>query len=105
MAAAAVGEKWQYVRTSYVAEKFPTELPCISFDKIIITINTVVVVVVTDFSDSEHRPRRILNLRIGGYGDRFRLRPDFKMSRWPSRRLFLLLLCDSFNTGGGCGFM
>ena len=108
MAAAAVGEIWQYVRTSYGADILPTESPCISLYKIIIIIIItiiVVVVVVTDFSASQPRLRRLVYRRSRGYGDTFRLRPDFQISRWQRRRqLFLLLLRVSFSTGGGCGF-
>jgi len=117
MAAAAVGEKWQYVRTSYGADilslptdNLRTERPCISLDKIIITsIIIVVVVVVNDFSDSEPRLRRLVFRRTGGYGDRFRLRFDFEMSRLHRRRwrifiiIILLLLRDSFSTAE-CAF-
>ena len=74
---------------------------------IINIIIVVVIVIVTDFSDSEPRLRRLLFRRSGGYGDRFRLRAHFEMSRWQRRRrrlfLLLLLLRDSFSTGG-CGF-
>jgi len=109
MVASAVREIWQYVRTSYGTVILPTERPCISLDKIIITIKIiviyVVVVVITDFSDSEPWLRRFVFRRIGGCGKRFRLRPDFEMSRWQRwrrRRLFLLLLLlrESFSTGG-----
>jgi len=95
MAEAAVVEIWQYVRTSFGAD--------ILLDKIIITIIIIIVVVVvfTDFSDSVPRLRRLVYRRTGGYGDRFRLRPDFEMSRRQRRRrrkLFLLLR-DSLSTG------
>jgi len=80
MTAPVVGKVWQYLRTSYWAEILPTERPCISLDKIIIII-IVVVVDVIDFSDNEPRLRRILYRQSGGYGDRFRLRHNFEMSR------------------------
>jgi len=57
MAAAAVGEAWQYVRTSYGDDILPTECPCISLDKINIITIIIVVVVVTDFS--------VVNLGLG----------------------------------------
>ena len=60
MAAAAVGEIWQYVRTSYGADILPTERPCISLDKITVITIFIVVVLVTDFSDSEPRLRRLV---------------------------------------------
>ena len=118
MAAAAVGEIWQYVGTSYGADILPTGRPCISLDKIINITIIIVVVVVTDFSDSEPRPRRLVYRRSGGNGDRFRLRPDFEMSRCQRRRrqrrlfhhfllllfLLLLLLLRVGFSKGGCGF-
>jgi len=62
--AGAVAEMWQCVRTSYVADILPTELPCISLGKNIIIITiifvVVVVVVVTDFSKSESRLSRLV---------------------------------------------
>ena len=104
MAAAALGEIWQYVRTNYGADILPTERPCISLDKIIIITIIIVVVIVTDFSDNEPRLRRLVYRRSGEYGDRFRLSPDIELSLWQRRqRLFLYLLLDSFSTGG-CGF-
>jgi len=63
MAAAAVRDIWQYVRTSYGVDILPTERPYISLYKMIITIITVVVVVVvvvTDFSESEPGLRRLV---------------------------------------------
>ena len=78
MVTAAVGEIWQYVRSSYGADILSTtERPCITLDKIIITI-IIVVVFVTDYSDSEPRLRRLEYHRS--------LRPDFEMSRWHRRR-------------------
>ena len=71
MVAAAVVEIWLYVRTSYGADILPTDRPCNSLDKTIITIIIIVVViVVTDFSDSEPRLRRLIFRRSKGYGDR-----------------------------------
>jgi len=74
---------------SYGADILPTERPCISRDKIIIIFTIIVVVIVTDFSDSEPRLRRLVYRRSRGYGDdRSRLRPDFKLSRWQRRVSF-----------------
>jgi len=105
--AEAVGEIWQYVRTSFGVDILPNERPCIYLDNIIITIIiVVVVVVVTDFSDSEHRPRRFVFRRIGRYGDRFRLRPDFEMSRWRRRRrrrLFFFFFFATVSLPGDAG--
>jgi len=105
MAAAAVEEIWQYVRTSFEPDILPTERPCISLDKIIIiTIISVVAVVVTEFSDSEPRLRRLVYRRSGGYGDRFRHR-NVAMAEAAGPAFLLLLLRVSFSTGGGCGFL
>ena len=63
MVAVVVGELWQYVRTSYGADilSLPTGEPCISLDKIIIIIfNNRIIIVVTDYSDSETRLRRLV---------------------------------------------
>jgi len=63
-------------------------------DKIIIIAIFIVVVVVTDFSDSEPRLRRLVYRRSGGYGDWYRQRPDFEFR---NRR-------GGGGGGGGCFF-
>jgi len=62
--AAAVVKIWQYVRGCCGDDILPTERPCISLDKklniITFIIVFVVVVDVTDFSESEPRLRRLV---------------------------------------------
>ena len=57
MAAVAIGEIWQYVRTSYGADilSLTTGRPCISLIIIII-----IIIIYTKFSDSEPRLRRLV---------------------------------------------
>jgi len=83
-----------YLWSRHSPYRTPVYLP---YKIIIIIITIIVVVVVTDFSNSEPRLRRLVYRRSGGYRDRFRLRPDFEMSQWQRRRLFLLLLFTKFN--------